>query len=43
MLVQIIRKKFNEQTSEQIKFYTKKDVLKNRFISNFFMLVHLVP
>ena len=41
--VQIIRKKFNEQTSEQIKFYTKKDVLKNRFISNFFMLVHLVP
>ena len=26
-----------------IKYYTKKDVLKNRFISNYFMLAHLVP
>ena len=41
--IQTIRKKSNERTNEQIKYYTKKDVLKNRFISNYFMLVHLVP
>ena len=29
--------------ASKIKYYTRKDVLKNRFISNYFMLVHLVP
>ena len=35
--------KTNERTNEQIRYYRKKDLLKNRFISNYFMLVHLVP
>ena len=41
--IQTIRKKSNERTNEQIRYYSKKDVLKNRFISNYFMLVHLDP
>ena len=41
--IQTICKKSNERTNEQIRYYTKKDVLKNRFIWNYFMLVHLVP
>ena len=40
--IQTIRKS-NERTNEQIRYSTKKDVLKNRFISNYFMLVYLVP
>ena len=34
-----IVKKSNERTSELLRHKTKKDVLKNRFISNCFMLV----
>ena len=34
--IQTIRKKSNERTNEQIRYYTKKDVLKNRFIWNYF-------
>ena len=37
--LQTIRKKCNERTSEKLKWETKKVVLRNRFISDFFLLV----